>query len=309
MRSSTRRSSTRPADLDPPRRADPRAAAPAEAAHGTFVGRDRERAELLAGLDDAFHGRGACSWSPASPGIGKSRLADELIAHAAAHGARVLVGRCWEAGGAPAYWPWVQALRAYVRDAEDDVLRTQLGTGAAVLAQIVPELRDRLPDIGEPPALEPDAARFRLFDATAELLRRSSAARPIALVLDDLHAADAASLLLLRFVAREIRSARILVLAAYRVSIRFQAHSSSRRSPRSPASRSPPGSSLGGLSEGELGEYVRLTDAEAPRRRSSRRFTRTPRATRCSSGSSCACSPSRAPARTAGSRSRRASET
>ena len=116
----------------------------------------------------------------------------------------MLVGRCWEAGGAPAYWPWVQSLRAYVRDAETAALRAQLGAGAAELAQILPELRELFPTCPSRLALEPEAARFRLFDATAEFLRNASASRPIVLVLDDLHAADAPSLLLLRFLAREL---------------------------------------------------------------------------------------------------------
>ena len=95
---------------------------------GSFVGRERELGELRAGLDDALAGRGRLFLLVGEPGIGKSRLAEELIAQARARGARVLVGRCWEAGGAPAYWPWVQALRAYVaRDASRDALRAQLG--------------------------------------------------------------------------------------------------------------------------------------------------------------------------------------
>ena len=85
---------------------------------GAFVGRERELAELTAGLDDALAGRGRLFLLVGEPGIGKSRLAEELAARARARGALVLVGRCWEAGGAPAYWPWVQSLRAYVRQAE-----------------------------------------------------------------------------------------------------------------------------------------------------------------------------------------------
>jgi DNA-binding SARP family transcriptional activator len=83
-----------------------------ETADGTFVGRERELAELAGGLDDAFAGRGRLFLLAGEPGIGKSRLANELIAHATARGARILVGRCWEAGGAPACWPWVQSVRA-----------------------------------------------------------------------------------------------------------------------------------------------------------------------------------------------------
>ena len=183
---------------------------------GAFVGRERELAELAGGLDDALAGGGRLFLLAGEPGIGKSRLADELSAHATSRGAQVLVGRCWEAGGAPAYWPWVQSLRAYVRDAEPGTLRRQLGAGAADLAQLMPELRARYPDLPDMPLLDAEAARFRLFDATAEFLRSASQSRPLVLILDDLHAADAPSLLLLRFLARELGSTHILLLGAYR---------------------------------------------------------------------------------------------
>src|SRR5262245_1798314 len=160
---------------------EPAVAAPRVA----FVGREAELGTLMAGLDGALAGRGGLILVTGEPGIGKSRLAEELISRARARGARVLVGRCWEAGGAPAYWPWVQALRAYVREADGDALRAQLGGGAAVVAQLVTELRERLPDLPEPPAAESDVARFRLFDAVAEFLRSASESRPLVLVLDD----------------------------------------------------------------------------------------------------------------------------
>jgi DNA-binding SARP family transcriptional activator len=192
------------------------AAEPAPAPRTVFVGRDRELTELVGGLEDAFAARGRLFLLVGEPGIGKSRLAEELIAHARARGARILVGRCWEAGGAPAYWPWVQSLRAYVRDTESTELRSQLGPGAADLAQIVPELRQRFPDLPELPSPGSEGARFRMFDACAQFLRNASHGRPIVLVLDDLHAADAPSLLLLQFLARELGSSRLLVIGAYR---------------------------------------------------------------------------------------------
>ncbi len=188
----------------------------AEPPRSIFVGREAELAELLGGLEQAFAGHGRLFLLAGEPGIGKSRLADELIAHARVRGARILVGRCWEAGGAPAYWPWVEALRPYVRERDAVALRTQLGAGAADVAQIVPELRQHFPDLPKPPSLESEGARFRLFDAAAEFLRNAAGSRPIVLVLDDLHAADTASLLLLQFVARQLASSRLLVLGAYR---------------------------------------------------------------------------------------------
>jgi DNA-binding SARP family transcriptional activator len=229
---------------------------------GAFVGRERELAELIEGLDDAFAGRGRLVLLVGEPGIGKSRLAEELIADAEARGARVLVGRCWEAGGAPAYWPWVQSLRAHVRESDDSALRSQLGAGAAELAQIVPELRARFPDLPEPLGLESEGARFRLFDATAEFLRNASESRPLVLVLDDLHAADASSLLLLRFVARELGSTRILLVGAFRdvdpipgqplteMLVEVAREAVTRRI------------ALGGLSAREVAQYVELTASE-----------------------------------------------
>jgi eukaryotic-like serine/threonine-protein kinase len=189
---------------------------PSKTRGGAFVGREREFGELVAGLDDAFAGRGRLFLLEGEPGIGKSRLAEELAARAKARGAAVLVGRCWEAGGAPAYWPWMQALRAYVRESDTAALGAQLGAGARDLAQLVPELRQLFPDLPPPSTLEPEGARFRLFEAAAEFLRNAGEHRPLVLVLDDLHAADAPSLLLLRFLARELGSTRLLLLAAYR---------------------------------------------------------------------------------------------
>ncbi len=129
---------------------------------------------------------------------------------------RVLVGRCWEAGGAPAYWPWVQALRPYLRELDPDVLQARLGSGAADIAQLFPELRELLPDLSEPPAPESVGARIRLFDATVAFLDSIARERPLVVFFDDLHAADEPSLLLLRFVAREIVGTRLLLIAAYR---------------------------------------------------------------------------------------------
>jgi DNA-binding SARP family transcriptional activator len=134
---------------------------------GVFVGRERELDELRASLEDAFAGRSRLVLVGGEPGIGKSRLAGELASHAAGRGARVLSGRCWEAGGAPAYWPWVQPLRAYLRASNPEAVRAHLGRGAPDIAQMLPEVRELMPDLAPPPSLESEGARFRLFDATA----------------------------------------------------------------------------------------------------------------------------------------------
>ncbi len=181
-----------------------------------FVGRKPELAELSDGLDDVFAGRGSLFLLQGEPGIGKSRLADELASRAASRGARILVGRCWEAGGAPAYWPWTQSLRAHVRAVEPADLRRQLGVSAADVAQIVPQLHEVFPDLPKLEGADPEAARFRLLDSTAAFLKAAAAERPLVLVLDDLHAADEPSLLLLRYIAMSLEDSRVLVVGTFR---------------------------------------------------------------------------------------------
>jgi DNA-binding SARP family transcriptional activator len=187
-----------------------------DATHVPFVGRVAELAQLAAAFEDVLDGRGRLVLLEGEPGIGKSYLAEEVMRTVRGQGALGLVGRCWEAGGAPAYWPWVQSLRSYLRRADREALRAQLGSGAAELAQILPELRQVLPDLEAPGSTGSESSRFRLFEAVASFLRAAAASRPIVLFLDDLHAADGSSLLLLQYVARELASTRMLVVGAYR---------------------------------------------------------------------------------------------
>ena len=182
----------------------------------TFVGRERELAELVGALDAACAGSGRLVLVAGEPGIGKSRLADRLLDEARSRGAGVMAGRSWEAGGAPAYWPWIQALRVHVRETEPEAIRAQLGGDAANLVQLLPELRELFGPLPDPPALEGEGARFHLFEAVSSFLRSAADGRPLVIVLDDLHAADEPSLLLLRFVGQEIGGAPVLLVGAYR---------------------------------------------------------------------------------------------
>ena len=181
------------------------------------MGRDREVADLVAGLEDAIAGRMRLLLIAGEPGIGKTWLAEHLAGHAAARGAQVVWVRCWEAGGAPPFWPWSQLLGVLAEDLDDQALAARLPAGAAQVAQLVPGLAERL-GAAVPPAPPPPsaAARLSLFDAVSGFLRRSAAARPLVLVMEDLQAADDASLLLLEFLVRDARGARLLVVGTYR---------------------------------------------------------------------------------------------
>jgi tetratricopeptide (TPR) repeat protein len=195
------------------------------------------------------------------PGIGKTRLADELAARAASLGAGVRWGTCWEGEGAPAFWPWIQALREHAARRDPATLRRELGDGAADVARLVPGLAAGAGELPPSPALEPDQARFRLCDAVAGLLRRAGETEPLLLVLDDLHWADRSSLSLLRFVARELRNARLLVLGTYRD---VELGRSPAAEPLAKLAGHARHLTLGGLGQDDVAELLALTAGTRP---------------------------------------------
>lgn len=182
-----------------------------------FIGRDEELAELREALRSAAAGAGAVRLICGEPGIGKSRLARELAAHAEADGLASGWGRTWEAGGAPPYWPWIRALRELVHHYDEKQLREALSRARAVTV-LLPELAelDERPVLGSAPGQASVDERFAVFEAVSTLLAELGRIRPALLVLEDVHAADEASLLLLQFVATDLRVAAVLVLATFR---------------------------------------------------------------------------------------------
>lgn len=189
----------------------------------SFVGREGEQRVLLAAAAAAAAGRGGLVAIAGEAGVGKTRLVEEAVARGAVPAERVLWGRAPEHEGAPPYWPWTQALRGWVGTLDDAALREALGDGAADVARLVPSVAERLPDVERADGLDPQQHRFRVFDAVAGFLRRATASAPMLLVLDDLHWADAASLLLLRAVAPELRGTGLLIVATYRDGERWRA--------------------------------------------------------------------------------------
>ncbi|HEX8025759.1 MAG TPA: BTAD domain-containing putative transcriptional regulator, partial [Candidatus Limnocylindrales bacterium] len=196
----------------------PPAAAEAESGGSTLVGRETELEWLRVAVEAAFRPgrqpRGAVASVTGEPGIGKTRIAEEAGELAARLGADVAWGRCWEAGGAPPYWPWTQALRHRLAQLDQAALEARFGDRLPGLVGAVPWLFDpaQVPDVEARSA----EARFVVFSAAATVVQALARERPLLLVLDDLHAADEPSLLLLRFLAGEIASSPVLILALAR---------------------------------------------------------------------------------------------
>ena len=126
----------------------------------SFVGRARELSETRSAIDDTLSARGRLLLFTGEPGIGKTWLADEGAAYAASRGMRAFWGRCFEGGGAPAYWPWIQVLRGIIADAGSQYSRTL----PADIVRMLPELVAEAPG---PEAGDTEQLRFRLFDAVA----------------------------------------------------------------------------------------------------------------------------------------------
>jgi predicted ATPase len=153
-----------------------------------IVGRRRELDALRAWLDAARDRAGRLVLCVGEPGIGKTLLAQELARVALAGGTAVAWGRCVEAEGAPAFWPWRRVLRSLAVDPD------------AVLAG----------DVKSP------ADRFRVFDNVTEAVFGVADRRGLVVILDDIHLGDAPSLLVLRHLADQLAGTRLLLFATFR---------------------------------------------------------------------------------------------
>ena len=181
-----------------------------------FVGRDAELAELGRWLDRAARGRGGLVLVGGEPGVGKTRLVEQLLDTARQQHCLTLTGRCYEIEGTAPFIPFVEIIEQYTRVAPPEVLCETLGDAAPEVARLVPDLRRLLPDT--PPAIElpPEQQRHYLFKNVAEFLERVSRATSTVLLLDDLQWADNATLLLLQHLAPSLGQLPLLVVGTYR---------------------------------------------------------------------------------------------
>jgi DNA-binding CsgD family transcriptional regulator/tetratricopeptide (TPR) repeat protein len=193
---------------DPPSSLRPASAPP-------FVGRAAELEKLRTLLPLADGEERRVALLAGEPGAGKSRLVREFAERAAEQGALVLYGACDAVVRTP-YGPFAEALDRLARAIEPAELRAALGAGGGELVRLLPDLPALAGELPAPVDGDPDTVRHRLHTAISELLANASQGRPLLLVLEDWHWADAPTLLLLRHLARSTWRARLLLLATFR---------------------------------------------------------------------------------------------
>ena len=222
-------------------------------AHLGLVGREHLLAELQGELQSASCGAGRVAIVQGAPGMGKTRLLHELERHARERGVCVISAHCQDTGGALPYRPWRELLRQLVAA---DVL--PLEAARPVLARLGQEPGAMSV---EPTPEDPRAAleaRYRVFDSVSALIERASRARPLAILLDDLHWADRASLQLFAFVARELRALPVLLSGSSRLLEGVAPGDASAELAALLAETHVRRIALAGLSEAETGELAAL---------------------------------------------------
>ena len=187
-----------------PAEAQPGAPQSAEGSPGPFlVGRDAELAHLRDALRQAASGHGGVVVLVGEPGVGKTTLAEAATHLAAASGATIAGGRCPDTASAPAYWPWSQVLRALPDGPRVQAARQRLDGDIAS-------------EQGIAGAGEDSVRQFRAYEAVAAALGEAAAGAPVLAVVDDLHAADDASLALLQLLAGDLHRMPVMLLCTVR---------------------------------------------------------------------------------------------
>ena len=191
-------------------------AASADPGRTEYVGRDEELADLRRALEAADGGKGGIVLVGGEPGVGKTRLAEEIVGLARRRGMLAFTGRCSDIEGAPPYLPFAEVFEAVAAFIPEQALRAALGDAAGDIARVMPSLRRTLPDLPPPLDLPADQERRYLMNAVRDFVARSARMHALVLLLDDLHWADEPTLRLLEHLAEVLPELPCLVIGTYR---------------------------------------------------------------------------------------------
>jgi DNA-binding CsgD family transcriptional regulator len=228
-----------------------------------FAGRARELATLRALMPRTVAEGRRAALVAGEPGSGKSRLVRELAHELSAEGATVLYGDCDAVVGSP-YAPFVAALSPLVRGRSASLVEA-VGPASAELVRLVPELASELGESLRSASSDPDTERLRLHTAVMELLVRASSEAPLLLLLEDVHWADTSTLLLMRHLVRTGAGARMLIVATFRdTETGVSAGELSDVLVDVYRTEGVARIRLGGLTDEELAEFVRLAAGVEP---------------------------------------------
>lgn len=194
----------------PPTPAEMALAAEPRGCEPPLVGRERELALLRAILDQTWSQRGLVVAITGEAGIGKSRLADEVLAEAGRRGGLTLVGRCHETEQVLPFAPWVNALRELLPGRLADAVQSLRPGWRIELGRLLPELA------ADPPGPDASGAALRLFEAVAQLLHHLAAGQAVVALIEDLQWADEMSIRLLAFLGRRVQKAAVLIVVTVR---------------------------------------------------------------------------------------------
>jgi anti-anti-sigma factor len=180
----------------------------------TLVGRGKQLQALQAYWAEACAGHGQLVFISGEAGIGKTSLAQQVAAQSKSP--VLLIGRCQELKESPAYQPFSEVLQAYFATVSPEFFDEEARQLVGNFAHLIPEVRQALSRLPEPPPLRPKQEHIRLMSNLTQFIKRASAERPWLLILDNLHWADQNSLDLLRYLSHQLPGMSLLIIGTYR---------------------------------------------------------------------------------------------